>query len=87
VNFHSRALAEFWEHYDALPEVMQERADKQFALFEKNPNHPSLHFNAAGPYWSVRVSRGYRAVAYRRDNELFWFWIGPHDEYERILKG
>jgi hypothetical protein len=35
----------------------------------------------------VRVSRGYRALALRHDDELTWFWIGPHDEYERILKG
>jgi len=87
VNFRSHALAELREHYEALPEAMREQANKQFALFEESPNHPSLHFKSAGPYWSVRVSRGYRAVARRGDNDLFWFWIGPHDEYERILKG
>ena len=85
MNLRSHALAEFWQHYEALPEAMQDQADKQFALFEKNPKHTSLHFKAAGPYWSVRVSRGFRAMARRRENELFWFWIGPHDEYERIL--
>ena len=87
MNFNSHALSEFWEHYDALPEAIQEKADKQFAVFEQNPHHPSLHFKSAGAYWSVRVSRGYRAVANRIGNDLFWFWIGPHDEYERILKG
>ena len=26
-------------------------------------------------------------VAVREGNTFTWFWIGPHDEYERILKG
>lgn len=66
MNFRSQANAVFWEYYDAMPKAMQQQADKQFALFEENSNHPSLHFKATGPYWSVRVSRGYRALARRR---------------------
>lgn len=66
---------------------MQEQADKQFALFTENPFHPSLRFKATGNYWSVRVSRGYRALAEREDNDLYWFWIGPHGEYDRIIDG
>jgi hypothetical protein len=66
---------------------IQVQADKQYALFAANPHHPSLRFKEIGPYWSVRVSRGYRALARCRGNDLYWFWIGPHDEYERLLKG
>jgi hypothetical protein len=65
---------------------MQDQANKQYLLFSTNPNHPSLQLKEAGPYWRVRVSRGYRALARRRGDEFFWFWIGPHDEYERLLK-
>jgi uncharacterized membrane protein len=86
VRFRSHALAEFWEHFQALPADIQVQANKQYSLFEANPNHPSLRLKEIGPYWSVRVSRGYRALARRRGNDYFWFWIGPHDEYERILK-
>ena len=28
-----------------------------------------------------------RALAREHSGVLYWFWIGPHDEYERILKG
>ena len=87
MTFHSHALAEFWVFYDALPQAVQGQADKQFALFEQNPNHPSLRFRQTGPYWSVRVSRGYRALARRRNDDLFWFWIGSHDDYDRMLAG
>jgi hypothetical protein len=69
-----------------LSEAIQEQADKQYALFAANPNHPSLRLKLVGPYWAVRVSHGYRALARRNQNDFFWFWIGPNDEYERILK-
>jgi hypothetical protein len=87
VRFTSHPLPEFWERYDGLPVHIQEQADKQYALFDSNPYHQSLRFKETGAYWSVRITRGYRALARRRGNNLFWFWIGPHDEYERILKG
>ncbi len=87
MTFTSHPIGEFWKRYDALPAEIQEQADKQYTLFQTNPSHPSLHFKAAGPYWSVRISRGYRALAVRRGSDLYWFWIGPHDKYEQILKG
>jgi hypothetical protein len=73
-------------HYNSLAVDIREQANKQYSLFEANPDHPSLRLKPTGPYWAVRVSRGYRALARRRHNDFFWFWIGPHDEYERILK-
>ena len=59
----SYALPELWSCYDRLPFTIQHQADKQFALFQANPEHPSLRFKETGPYWSARVSRGYRALA------------------------
>ena len=40
-----------------------------------------------GEFWSARVNDAYRAVAVREGNIFTWFWIGPHDEYERMLNG
>lgn len=37
-------------------------------------------------YVSVRVGRSYRAVGRLvASNEIVWVWIGPHEQYERIL--
>ena len=85
--FRSHALAAFWNYYDALPADIQHKADKQYGLFAENPNHPSLRMKPVGPFWAVRVSRGYRALARRKENDFFGFWIGSHDAYEEILKG
>jgi hypothetical protein len=34
----------YWRHYNALPPEIQKVADKNFRLFKKNPQYPSLRF-------------------------------------------
>jgi hypothetical protein len=46
-----------------------------------------LHFKRVGEYWTVRVGLDYRAVGREQDGVMYWFWIGPHDAYERRLRG
>src|SRR6266852_9253828 len=75
----------FWRSYRSLPAEIQAEADKTYRLWKENPRHPSLHFERKGDYWSVRITRGWRALGRIHDGTLYWFWIGPHDEYERIL--
>lgn len=87
MSFRSRTLPEFWHHYDALPEHIRQRASKQYAIFGQNPRHPSLQLKPVGEFWSARVNDAYRAMAFRDGNIFTWFWIGSHDEYERMING
>jgi hypothetical protein len=80
-HFASRA---FWQAYDKLPEQVRMLADKNFALLKTNPRHPSLQFKKVGRFWSVRVGLGYRALAVETDDNLVWFWIGSHADYDAI---
>jgi hypothetical protein len=83
----SSTTPRFWRHYHALPPEIQRLADKNFKLFKANPRHPSLRFERKKPdLWSVRVGGGHRALARQLDDNLIWFWIGSHDEYERLLQ-
>jgi hypothetical protein len=35
---------------------------------------------------AVRISRDYRAVGVQRSpDQILWFWVGTHSEYERLL--
>jgi len=34
---------------------------------------------------SVRVTLGYRALGLLGAEEIVWFWIGTHAEYDRLL--
>ena len=85
MNFTSHASPEFWTLFDSLPEPVQEQARKQYKLFAQTPFHPSLRLKPVGPFWSVRISRSYRALAARRGDHFFWFWIGSHAGYERLI--
>jgi hypothetical protein len=38
-------------------------------------------------FWSARVTDAYRVLALREGNVFTWFWIGTHDDYERLLNG
>lgn len=81
-------MPQFWELYSALPENVRQRARQAYALFQQDPNHPSLRFrqvHPTRPIFSARVGLQYRVVGIREGNDIFWFWIGSHAEYDRLL--
>jgi hypothetical protein len=80
-----RATPRFWTAYNALPEEVRQLADRCYAQLREDPRHPSLHFRPVGAYWSVRVGLHYRALAVRSGNDVVWFWIGSHAEYDSLL--
>ncbi len=75
----------FWNCYGQLPKSVQQLADRNFRRLKKNPSHPSLHFKKIGRHRSVRIGLHYRALAVEAENDLVWYWIGPHAEYDRII--
>ena len=76
----------FWAHYRALPASVRKTADKNFELLKADPSHPSLHLNEVGRFWSVRVGSRYRALGVATRDELVWFWIGSHGDYDRLVR-
>lgn len=72
---------------DALPNDVQKQALKAFRQFQRDPFHPGLNFEEIDPQiglWSARVSRKYRVLGYRQGDEIRWFWIGTHAEYDGL---
>ena len=85
----SHTEARFWKFYEKLPPEIQENADQAYQLWKSNPFHPSLQFKRVTPkkpLYSVRVGRAYRALGWREGNTITWFWVGNHDEYNRLLR-
>ena len=37
-------------------------------------------------FFSARVDLHWRAVGVPRDDAMIWFWVGPHSEYEKLIK-
>jgi hypothetical protein len=80
-----RATPDFWYFYRQLPSDIQELADRCYELLKQDPKYPSLHFKKAGQFWSVRVGLHYRALAVEDNDDIAWFWIGSHAEYDKLL--
>ena len=85
----SRTTRAFRDHLAALAADVREQARAAYRRFQANPHHPGLHFKKVHPtlpVYSARVNTDYRAVGYLRDDGIVWFWIGNHQDYDRLLK-
>ncbi|GBC75821.1 hypothetical protein HRbin07_00009 [bacterium HR07] len=61
---------------------------KRFIVYGPRILHPSLRFkciNEQENIWSVRITRGYRALGIMEGDTVTWFWIGNHDDYKRFF--
>lgn len=84
----SRTTAAFRRAFAALPEDVRGQARRAWAQFRFNPQHPGLRFkpvHATKPIYSVRVGLHFRALGVLANDEIVWFWIGSHDDYERLI--
>ena len=85
----SQALPQFWKLYKQLPREIRQRSAKAYRIWLEHPHSPGLQFKLVGkrrPVYSVRITDSYRALGLLEQNTIFWFWIGSHDEYERLIK-
>jgi hypothetical protein len=82
----SSTTPSFWRAYRALPPEIQIEAERSISFGKQTLVTPRFTSNAKEIYWSVRITKGWRALARDYEGTLYWFWIGSHDEYERRLK-
>jgi hypothetical protein len=64
---------------------VRDLADKNYELLKSNPVHPSLHFKKVGKYRAVRVGLQYREWTVEAGDDLLWFWIGSHSDYDKLV--
>ena len=84
----SHTTKRFREAFRLLPQTVKRQAREAYRLFRQNPHHPGLYFkqvHPSKPIYSVRISRDYRAVGIRDGDEMIWFWIGSHTDYDTLL--
>jgi hypothetical protein len=84
----SRTRPSFWRAHAALDPRVREAARRAYRLFALDANHPSLRFKKLGGFeniWSVRVNEQCRAVGERRGETIIWFWIGSHNEFDKLF--
>jgi hypothetical protein len=84
-----RTTRRFREAFADLPEETKKRARRAHRLLLVNPEHPGLQFkqvHPARPIYSARVGLAYRALGVRDNDDLIWFWIGTHADYDDLLR-
>lgn len=85
----SSTTGRFWKCYQALPPQVRTQARYAYERFLENPQYPSLHFkrvHTVRPVFSVRIARDHRALGLMEADEVTWFWIGSHAEYDALLR-
>ena len=84
----SHTTQRFRAALERLPERVRRQARQGYLLFQQNPQHPSLHFKPVHPnrpVYSVRIGSDYRALGALDGDEMLWFWIGTHNDYDRVI--
>ncbi len=84
----SRTHGDFWRLYRQLDTRGKRAASSAFKKFQVDPGHPSLRFKKLSGHdnvWTVRVNDSIRAAARRNGDTLQWFWIGSHNDFEKLF--
>ncbi len=85
----SQTLPSFWQMYRKLPPPIRQACRATYRQFMANPEHPGLQFHRLGNYdpryWSVRITRDYRAVGILIGATITWVWVGNHQDFDRAF--
>ncbi len=84
----SSTTARFRKAFRRLPPAIRQKAREAFRLWQADPWNPSLRFkkvHPTRPIYAVRVGLGWRALAVMGDDEVIWFWIGSHADYDHLV--
>ena len=85
----SRTTRRFRDLLAALPAEVRRQAREAYLRFQRDPPHSGLRIKKVHPtlpIYSARINRDVRAVGVLQGDEIVWFWIGFHPEYELLLK-
>ena len=84
----SHITKDFRELFAELPDSIQRRARRAYRRFIDDPGYPGLNFKRVlsdPPIYSVRISQDYRALGVVEGEDVIWFWIGSHQDYDKLL--
>jgi hypothetical protein len=79
----------FRKAFAELPANVQKQARQAYRLFIENPYHPSLRFKTIHPIrpiYSVRIGLDYRAIGIRDEDDIIWYWVDAHAEYDKLIR-
>lgn len=84
----SRISGGFRRRYRALSPDQQRAALAAYQELKENEGLGRLRFKRIGSQagtWTIRIGRDLRAIGEEQAGTVTWFWIGSHQDYERLL--
>jgi hypothetical protein len=83
----SHITTQFRKCFAKLPLAKQKQARSHYKLWKADPFNATTHFeHKFGNLWSAEVGRTHRALGQMMEkNVMVWFWIGSHEEYNKLL--
>lgn len=85
----SSVTQEFRELLSQLLTEVQEQASRAYSIWRIDPYHNNLQFKRVSqrqPIYSARIGIGYRTLGLLENDQIYWFWIGTHAEYDGLLR-
>lgn len=79
----------FRKAYKSLTIATKRKAKVAYQRWKKDPYRPSVNFKQVHDVkqiYSVRIGNSYRALGLKEKNTIIWFWIGSHEDYNKMLK-
>ncbi len=78
----------FRKLYGKLDSTTQAAVDEAFSQYKRDP--ALVRFAAKGReggrlVFGAHVNEFWRALAFREGDDTYWFWVGSHSDYDRIL--
>ena len=78
----------FLKHSENLILLHGAKSSELISYSKDNPRHGSLQFRrvrGTRNHYSARVDDYYRVLGVVEGNVITWYWVGPHDEYDRMI--
>ena len=85
----SHITDKFRKAFAELPADVRKQARQAYRLFIENADHATLRFKSihqTRPIFSVRIGLNYRAVGTREGDDIIWYWIGSHADYDKLIQ-
>jgi hypothetical protein len=85
----SHTTTKFRKAFGDLPADVQKQARQAYRFFIENPHHPGLRFKSIHPnrpIYSVRIGLNCRAVGVLDEDDIIWFWVGSHADYDKLIQ-
>jgi len=87
VKLGSTLSPKFFDTYRHLPPGIRAKAiDYSLPTRQASNSRRSNGLPTGNQLCSARVTRDYRVLGVLANDIVIWFWIGSHDNYERLIR-